>query len=308
MLTYISTNIIGSIFLITGIAKALHSKEFIIHNYRYQLFPQQFVPTIALSFIALESALGIALILHCFPQWLIPSAIVLLIGLSALTYWATKSDRTEDCGCYGGLVIITPTQSLFLNLGYSLLLTTAWLFPVPNHHTAPWQWILALSIGIAAATLGWFTREKPLVNFSRLKIGNRWKQRWLKQSPNNLQQGSHFIVFLSKDCPYCKRWVPFLNMIQTQKDMPKPMGVMVLTPEDIETFKTEQAVRFPIVSMDKLLMKYMVDAYPTAVLIEEGIITNQWMGEVPTEFLDRIKQMYEKMFAPKVPVPSDPSH
>jgi len=37
-----------------------------------------------------------------------------------------------------------------------------------------------------------------------------------------------------------------------------------------------------------------VDTFPTAVLLEDGVITNKWIGVIPEEFLDRIKQIYEQ--------------
>lgn len=112
-------------------------------------------------------------------------------------------------------------------------------------------------------------------------------------------QGSYFVVFLSKDCPYCKKWIPLLNIMNTQNDLPQVTGIMSLTQDEMETFKTEQRVRFPVVSMDKLLFGYMVDAFPTAILIEDGIIFSKWQGQIPEEFLDRIKQYYEKALSAK---------
>ena len=298
-MTYFSTFIVGAVLLVTGVVKALSSQPFILHNYRYGLLPLQTVLPVAIAFIGLESALGVALIFHEFPQWIIPVSIILILILSALNFWSTSSGRTEDCGCYGGLLVITPKQSLLLNLSYILLLAIAWRYPLKDHHTETWQWILALIVLASTSTMGWLSRNKPLVDFSRLKTGNRWKRRWLKDSTHDLQQGSHFVVFLSKNCPYCKKWIPLLNIMNTQKDLPQVTGIMSLTQEEIETFKTEQRVRFPVVSMDKLLFGYMVEAFPTAILIEDGIISSKCEGRIPEEFLDRIKQYYEKALVTK---------
>ena len=295
MIAYISTFIVGAIFLITGIVKALSSGSFINHVFRYGLLPQRLnivVPT-AIAFIGLECALGAALILHEFPQWLVPGTMILLVCLSALTIWGTSSGRIKDCGCYGGLLVITPKQSVLLNLGYIVLLGWAWFYPVANHHTQAWQWVLALIVLIATSTLSWKSYVKPLVDFSRLKPGKRWHTRWLKDSSQDLQQGSHFAVFLSKDCPYCKQWVPLLNVMSTQQDLPNVIGIIALNKEEIEAFKAEHLVRFPMVQMDKLLFGYIVDSVPTAVLIEDGVISNKWISEIPKEFLNRIKQFYE---------------
>jgi len=295
MLSYFSTLIVGAIFLVTGIVKALNSKSFILHTFKYGLLPFKVVPATATGFIGLECALGVALLLHEFPEWLVPGAAVLLLCLSALTIWATSSGRTEDCGCYGELLVVTPKQSVLLNLGYILLLGLAWLYPASNHHTTTWQWMLALIALVAGSTFGWLSREKPLVDFSRLKVGNRWNPNWLKGTPQDLQQGSYLVVFLSKNCPHCKRWVPLLNVMSTQKDLPNVLGIMSLTNEEIEAFKAEHLVRFPIVEMDKLLFGYMADAFPTTVVVEDGVISNKFIGDVPKECFERIRQFYENV-------------
>lgn len=293
MISYFSTFIVGIIFFLTGLIKTFSSKQFISQNYRYRLLPYQIVPQIAVAFIGLETTLGATLILYEFPQRIIPSSILLILFLSILNYWSTSTGRTEDCGCYGGVILITPQQSLLLNIGYILLLVVAWLNLIPNHHTQTWQWILTLIVMVSASIFGWYSRQQPIFDFSRLKQGNRWKQRWLKNSPYDFQQGSYFIVFLSQSCGYCKRWIPFLNMMQMQKKLPQVLGILSVSDKAIEAFKTEQRARFPIVAMDKLLFSYMADAFPTAVLVENGRIVSKWIGEIPPEFLDKIKQSYE---------------
>ncbi|MGK7958535.1 MAG: 2OG-Fe(II) oxygenase [Crocosphaera sp.] len=301
MTGYCCVFIIGLIFLITGIAKALNSQQFILHNYRYNLLPSQLVLPTAIAFIGIESALGLALILYEFPQWLIPSSIILLLCLSLLNYWSTSTGRTEDCGCYGGLLIVTPKQSLLLNLGYIFLLGIAWFNLIPNHQTQPWQWILTLIILVTTSFLAWQSKDKPLIDFSRLKPGNRWRKRWLKNSPYELEKDSYFVVFLGKTCPYCHKWIPLLNMMNTQKDLPQVMGILSLNQEEIEEFKQEQMVQFPLVSMDRLLFSYMIDGVPTGVLIEAGIIKNKYVGSLPEEFVKRIKQSYQEAIIKKSP-------
>lgn len=287
--------IIGLVFLGTAIIKSFSSQQFIYHIYRYRLLYPQIIPKIAITFIGLEATLGIGLITNAFPQYLIPFSIILLIALSALTGWSTSTGKTEDCGCYGDLLVVTPKQSILLNLGYITLLAIGWVYLPSEHHTATWQWVLPLFVGITASLMAWKSQDKPLIDLSRLKIGNRWKKRWLKHYSQDLTKDSHFVVFLSQDCPYCKRWIPFLNMMNTQKDLPHVLGIMSSKTENLEDFEDEQMVRFPLVLMDKLLLKYMVDAYPTAILIEDGVIKDKWIGEIPEPYLNRIKQMYEQL-------------
>ncbi len=124
--TIIGTWIVGAVFLGTGIVKALASQEFITQVFRYRLLSPLLVPFVAIAFIGLECAWGLGLILNEFPNYLIPGSIILIFCLSILTIWSTSTGPTEDCGCYGGLLVITPTQSVLLNLGYIALLGLAW--------------------------------------------------------------------------------------------------------------------------------------------------------------------------------------
>jgi hypothetical protein len=295
MIAYFSTAIVGVVFLLTGVIKALSSEKFITTVFRYGLLPVQAVGAVAVTFIGLECSLGIALILHAFPDWLVPGTIVLIVILSVLTTWAVSTGRSEDCGCYGGLLVITPQNSMLLNLGYILVLDSAWFYPVQNYQTETGQWVAALLALPIFGLMGWQSKTKPLVDLSRLKAGKLWKTQWLKHDEQNLQQGSHFVVFLSKDCPYCKRWVPLLNVMNTQQDFPDVIGVLAMSLEEITAFQAEHLVRFPLAQMDKLLFGYMVDGVPVAVLVKDGSIENKWSGEIPKEYFDRIKGFYENV-------------
>jgi thioredoxin-related protein len=295
MITYFSTAIVGAVFLVTGVVKALSSEKFITTVFRYGLLPIKLVTPTAIAFIGIECMWGVALILHEFPSWLVPTSILSILILSALTTWSVSTGRSEDCGCYGGLFVIPPQNSILLNLAYVLLLDLAWFNPVPNYSTDNWQWVIALIALIIATGLAWQSKSKPLFDFSRLKAGKSWQSKWLKQNNINLDRGSHFIVFLSKDCPYCKRWVPLLNVMNTQQDFPDVLGILSMNPEEIAAFKAEHLTHFPLTQMDKLLFSYMVEGVPTAILLQDGSIVNKWIGEIPKEFFDRIKDFYENV-------------
>ena len=292
MISYLATLIVGLVFLVTGIVKALNSRKFTGHILEYRIFPSHFIQPIAILFIGVECALGTALVLHAFPEWLVPGTAILLVVLSAITFWSTSTGRTDDCGCYGGLAMITPTQSILLNLGYLSLLGLAFYFPVANLETATWKWILALVMLGFFSFLAQKSQHTPLIDLSYLKAGKQWKESWLENSHQNLQTGKHFIVFLGPECPYCKQWVPLLNIMNANPELPKVMGLMTLNESEISAFKEKHLVHFPIVTMDKILFRYMVDGVPTAALIKDSKIDNVSMGAMPQEYFKEIQQFY----------------
>ena len=292
MIAYIATLIVGLVFLVTGTVKALSSRKFIEHIAQLGVIPGKIIVPTAIAFIGLECALGAALILHTYPEWLVPGTLGLLILLSLVTIWSTSSGRTEDCGCYGGIAIVTPTQSVLLNLGYITLMGLAWYYPVANYETAGWKWILSLIFLAAAMVSAQKSIANPVIDLTFLKAGKQWQTKWLANGPYDLQQGNQFIVFLSQDCPYCKRWVPFLNIMNAQSHLPSVTGVMILNNEEIQEFKTKHLVHFPVVSMNKLLYNYIVDGVPTAAVVKDGKVESVAIGEMPPEYAKEIQSFY----------------
>lgn len=281
---FICTFIVGSIFLVTAIIKAIDARQFIRHNLRYDLAKPKLIKLASITFITIESGLGLALIFQIYLLWLIPFCIVLLLCLSGLTIWSTSSGHTLDCGCYGGMIIVTPKQSILLNLGYILLLMGGLDLGLNNPHE-DWQGILILIVSLTTGILALRSRNSPLVDFSRLKPGKKWQSAWLRHSELDLQHGKYFVAFISSTCKYCHRWIGILNQVHSQSQAPQILGIISLQPQELESFKASNDVLFPLATMDRLLFSYMIEGVPTGVLIENGVIISIWNGNLPPQLL-----------------------
>jgi hypothetical protein len=294
-----ASGLVGLVFLGTGALKAVDSVKFLEQVGRYRLLPPAWVLPAAVLFIAVECALGTALLLGLSP-WLLPAAALLLVAFAALTAWATSTGRVEDCGCYGGLVLLTPAQSLALDGLYVALLAGAWgMAPADTFAPAAWKLVVVLVAAAVALAASWRSLRTPLVDLSLLRVGRTWRRSWLKRYARDVTQGSHFVVFLSRDCPYCKRWVPLLNVIEVQPDLPSVVAVMSLQGEELQGFLQEHLIAFPVTHMPQSLVSLMVTGYPTAALVENGRIAEKWVGEMPQSYMDRVRGFFEAI---KVPV------
>jgi uncharacterized membrane protein YphA (DoxX/SURF4 family) len=293
MTSQVCAMLVGLVFLGTGALKALDSSGFLSHVRRYRLLPRTVAPAAAILFIGFECALGAALVLDVSP-WLLSTATVVLVLFAILTAWATSSGRVEDCGCYGGLLFLTPTQSFALDGFYLVLLVVAWVtHPSVPQASAPWQVLSVAAVLAAAVGAALRSQRTPLVDLALLRVGRGWRKRWLKDYARDVTSGSHFVVFLSRDCPYCKRWVPLLNVVEVQPDLPSVVGVMSLEGAPLREFLSEHVIRFPITYMPQSLVSLMVNAYPTAALIENGTVVEKWVGEMPQAYIERIRQFFD---------------
>jgi hypothetical protein len=146
---------------------------------------------------------------------------------------------------------------------------------------------------------GGAVRREAIADLASLRVNRPWRRNWLKAYQRDLSQGAHFVVLLSRDCPYCKRWAPLLNVIEVRPELPSVVGVMSLEGEQLEGFLGEHLIRFPIAHMPQSLVSLMVSAYPTAALVEDGRIRRKWVGEMPKEYLEKVRQFFEVVAPPR---------
>ncbi|MEM1172931.1 MAG: MauE/DoxX family redox-associated membrane protein [Cyanobacteria bacterium P01_H01_bin.35] len=295
--------IVGIVFLLTGIAKIIEPWKFLRHIAQLGLLKPVFIVPTSITFIAIESALGIALIFRVFPLVIIPLSILLLIGLSILTYWSTSTGKTEDCGCYNGWLEVSPTQSLILNLIYISLLIVA-EFLGKYQPTVLWQWVAVLitlitTYALATGSLKYMQKNggRPYIDFSPLKENKTWQLEWLGEDSKSLMSGSVILVFMSPQCPQCKNWLNVLMFLQQQDDLPNVAGVVALNNFDEgQDFVDNYALNFPVAVVDKKLYeKLRIEAVPTAVVLEDGVIQDKWIGTMPVWFVDKIRQINQEL-------------
>lgn len=292
--------LVGIIFVITGIAKVIEPWKFINHIAKLQLLQLQSIMLAALTFTAIECALGVALILGVLPLVTIPISILLLIGLTFLTYWGTSTGRIEDCGCYNGWLDVTPRQSQILNIVYIGLLIFAAIW---GNYQPPvfWQWILVLgtlvtSGALASGSLEYLTQNlRPYIDLSPLKINRPWQPKWLGEDGEDpdliLTSGAKLVVFLSIQCPKCKNWLNVLKLVHYRDDLPDVMGTISLTTiEAGQDFVDSYSLNYPIMAIEeKQHQKLGINVFPTAIVLEDGVIKEKWVETIPEYFIERIK-------------------
>ena len=292
-----SSTIVGNIFLFTGLAKIIEPWKFTQHIAKLDLInPQLIIPT-SLTFTAIESALGVALILRVLPTVIMPISILLLLSLSVLTYWSTSTGKTEDCGCYNGWLEITPVQSLILNAIYIFLLIFAEFFG-QYQPTFLWQWLIVLiifiiSYALAAGSLEYMQENgRPYIDFTPLQENRKWQIEWLGEDSESLMSGSVIVVFMSPECSQCKHWLGVLKLVQWQDNLPAIVGL--IDAENIQEgqdFVDRYFLNFPVVAVDKRFYKKLkIEVVPTAVVLQDGVIQEKWIGLMPMWFINKINQ------------------
>jgi hypothetical protein len=238
-----------------------------------------------------------ALILGSAPIFVFPATLALLIVLSFVSWWGISTGRTRDCGCYGGYIEPSATQSLALNGLYALLIVGGWAasgtgggFSLPS--------ILApLAFFVAGASVAEFTQRyafrngRPLVDLNPLKVGRRFRPSWAGGLTSNIDR-EVIVAFLGPDCPYCKQFVTVANAMVQSPSLPRVVGVVGASKERLDAFIVEKGIRFPMATLSQSMWTRMISSVPTAALVEGGITRRLWVGNLPPDLIDRFRDAF----------------
>lgn len=174
--------IIGAVFVVSGVAKAIDPWGFIYKIEEYlsawgMELPRTVLLVGAIGLSAYEFICGAMLALGAYrrraPQLLMLSMIVML----PLTAYIAIANPVSDCGCFGEFIILSNTATFVKNIIITLCLAYLWKY---NSKIAgclispPLQWIALLACFgyvLAVALTGYIVQ--PLVDFRQYETGTQ---------------------------------------------------------------------------------------------------------------------------------------
>jgi len=283
-MAFLGTFLIGAVFLTSGAIKTFYSQPFIIHVQQFKLFSPKLGSLLAILFIQIECGLGIGLMMHVYPEYLVPFSISLLVLFTTLTIWGVKSKRVIDCGCFGNMIKLSVPQSLISNLLFATVLLLTWFYPVKGYYTDFWKTGVMIITIFLSSVLSKNSIQSPLLNFSYLKKGKSWNPDWLPELKNQITQECCLIVFLKTGCSVCKEWLPLLDQLHSRPEAPDIIGI-VSGISETEKFDKAFQVKFPVYAIKPELFGKLVFQTPSVFLQSQGIIINGWFKNFPEEYL-----------------------
>lgn len=287
--------LVGAVLLATGLIKANDPSPLASHIFKLRIVPRVLINAVVGIFIVLECLLGTGLLLGIYLRWLVPVAIAILAVLTTLTAWATGTGRVTDCGCYNGLLDLTPQQSMLLNGGFISLLTGSLWLATPTTEPGPVVIIaVALSAIIAAGLpLYYLLRREPLFDLSPLKVGRPWNPKWLGDEPIEFGADAQIVYFANPYCSLCKTWTKVLQAVHLRPDLPGVLGIR--NEADSASFSDALVSPFPVVTVRPIVWVRLVSFTPSAIVVDGGVIRERWSRHMPRDFVERIKNAPESV-------------
>lgn len=179
VLVWICRIVVGSTFVVSGVAKTIDLWGFIYKIEQYLAvwhmpMPQGVVFTVATALACTEFLLGFLLITGSYKRtcaWLIG---VIMAGMLPLTLYIAIANPVADCGCFGDMWVISNTATFVKNLVLTAFIVYLILHnaEVPGLYTTYSQWLVAVIAIIYILLIAIFGYNiQPLVDFRPYPAG-----------------------------------------------------------------------------------------------------------------------------------------
>ncbi|NUM55614.1 MAG: hypothetical protein HUU46_18365 [Candidatus Hydrogenedentes bacterium] len=319
---------VGVLFIVSAASKALDVYSFAVQVRAYGIVrDQSAVLTIAYCMVALETALGAALLGGFrFGGRTLVFTSGLLVGFTALIAYAWAFKGLADCGCFGEYIKMGPGTSIAKNVVLLGMTGMAW-FGFRNRPVAaqaeegdpavekPRKSNQTAAVGLALAGIlivaGALAMGEPApaptsaantpVNtaIAEAKPFAEFVPR-LGGAPVPLAQGEYLVAMLSASCEHCQAVARTLNELMQAPGAPMVVAIMMGTDGEMNDFMSLTDPQFPIQTIEVLtfmnLLHEDASAPPCFYVIRDGAIVRHLVAEEPSH-----DQLLE--FATKAGVP-----
>jgi hypothetical protein len=289
---------LGGVLLVAAWAKALDPSSFAELIRQEGLDLVLSAEGVAMIALALEVALGAALLLGVRRLWVLAPAcllVVFFVALNARAYWRAAHGLLDDsagCGCFGNLVERTPAEAFWQDLG---LLVPALLLAFLGRPTgAPFpsrRVVATVILTVGAVIFTWkspqlplddlATRLRPGVTARGLCAGRDDTRVCLQSLIPELSAGRHVVVLADLDDPEFGEAVPQLNDYALAGRGPTLWALAATTPEAKLRFFFSWGPSFDIREAPDALLRAMVRTLPRSFVVADGEVVATYSGLPP---------------------------
>ncbi|MCB0482246.1 MAG: hypothetical protein KDC83_12500 [Flavobacteriales bacterium] len=298
ILNYFVRFIIGGFFIFSGVVKLYPVESFELTLVETGVIPWAVSDWTARLIIAMELFLGAGLFINS--KWLpriIRSTILLTIFFSVylIILWYNKGGEV-DCGCLGGALTLTPSQSLIKNALIIVLLVFSLFGATP--YLRRYRLVFFLLVG-SAITAPFVLNP---IHFDRTIPGEesfpfrleleKFPSHVIADIPFDVNSERYILAFMSTTCSHCRLAAKKLHLANAKMELP-PIHILFVGPkEEYPEFQKESRSAFGYTFFgDKTFFEFCNGTLPTLLYINDGQVWNKWQGnDINHEALNWIEE------------------
>ncbi len=285
LLNHILRVIVGATFVFSGIAKLFPVEPFeiIFVDLGVSNF---FIASLTARFIiAFEIFLGLSIIFDSWFKDIIYKLTLTSLGvfIAYLIFILVTKGNSDDCGCFGSWLALSPIESLIKNVILIIML----LFIKRRYHVNGVFVFLPAVFLIGAFTATFLLNRIGLHNLQGIDVNEKvdysgLPMEYQSNEKVDFSKGKKMIAFFSNSCSHC------LNASRVFASIAKGDSVNNLyyvigskKEEGLVKFLEKSDSDFPVIWMeDDSFFKYSGGRLPAIVYLEDGVIKKKWFGDL----------------------------
>ena len=288
-------SLIGAVLLLAGLLKAYEPNTFIQQIGEYEILTNlALIKTLAWSLIALECALGTALIVGLRRRWAIPAATALLLVFIGAVGWAWAKGAIENCGCFGSWAKRTPAQAMTEDVLMLAAIVGAWFLyrgePARFRRFRLVTVVAVLLAGVTLTVIASNSERQSVDPLARLQAQSQQPSPFaglpVEGLPLKLEEGNWLVALIDTGCTHCQASVPALNQVATQPDKFPPLVALCSnSAQEVEAFQQKFDAKFPLgrISYPDFTRLFERGKPPRIFLLRTGAVVKIWDGDIPSE-------------------------
>ncbi|MBO4586790.1 MAG: DoxX family membrane protein [Bacteroidales bacterium] len=203
--------IIGTVFIVSALAKLAAIDHFELYVYSYGFFPLSVCFVLARLCIAGELFVGAITLTGWFPRTMHVLSALMLLFFSLFLCYALLMGRDDSCQCFGKLVEMNPGQSLVKNAVLLVLVLGCYkLHSGAGLNRRSWTVLVGVIVGMMAVVIPFVVSVPDSWLFGPQK--EPYNQEVLDAATEEggvlaemgVGKGRRLVAFVTPRCPYCK--------------------------------------------------------------------------------------------------------
>ena len=282
LLSKILQLLLGVTFLFSAYTKAVGPGFFEITLMDQGIAPDRDIAGyMARFFIGLEFALGVLMLFPYYVKQLMGFTFLLLGGFTVHLIYLWSIGDTENCGCFGEMISMTPEQSIIKNL---IMLAVA--FAV--FKTAELKKIKKIiPIGFSATIIMSMWAFLPMPNHEDFPFENF--THFEPKGRVDLSAGENLVAVFNLDCEHCQEAATELGELERKHDNFPELYVLFFQEgaTTVEGFESITQSSFPYDFIDvNTFFDLIGDSPPRIYYLKDGTVAEIWDTDLSTNIVN----------------------
>ena len=264
--------LLGTTFLFSAYTKAVGPGFFEITLMDQGIAPDRIIASyLARFFIGLEFALGFLMFLPFYVKRLMQFTFFLLGGFTLHLIYLWSIGDTDNCGCFGEMISMTPEQSIIKNM---IMLAIAFVV-FRSAQTKKIKIIIPIVFSAATIISMWIIlpipnhKEFPFESFTHFETRGRV----------DLSSGENLVAIFNLDCEHCQQAATELGELKRNQENFPELYVLYFqegstTVEDFESI-TQSSFPYDLIEVNTFF-DLIGDSPPRVYHLKDGKVLGIW--------------------------------